>query len=134
MRVWTVVLDTNIFVAAGFNVRSNAARLVDGVRDRRLRMIWTYSTRAEAEHILRRIPRLSWERSADLFRPADRFPGEIAPADFEQVSDPADRIFAALAHAANVPLVTQDQALLEDLALIGVPACTAHEFVDRCGL
>ena len=43
-----VVLDTNVFVAAGFNPGSHSARLVEAVRDRRLRMIWDEATREEA--------------------------------------------------------------------------------------
>jgi predicted nucleic acid-binding protein len=128
-----VVLDTNIFVGAGFNSRSSSARLVDAVRDGRLRMIWNDATRDEAEHILRRIPPLERDRFASLFREADRFRGETKPDQFRFVTDPADRKFAALAEAASVPLVTQDTVLLQDLARAGVPAVTAGEFVRRCG-
>jgi uncharacterized protein len=35
-----VVLDTNVFVGAGFNPRSHSALLLDAVRDGRLRMVW----------------------------------------------------------------------------------------------
>jgi len=34
-----VVLDTNVFVAAGFNPGSHSARLVEAVHDGRLRMV-----------------------------------------------------------------------------------------------
>ena len=42
-----VVLDTNVFVAAGFNRGSHSAWLVEAVRDGRLRMVWDNATRAE---------------------------------------------------------------------------------------
>ena len=67
-----VVLDTNVFVAAGFNPCCHSARLVQAVRDGRLRIIRDDATHAEIEHVMRRIPRLSWTRIADLFRSEDR--------------------------------------------------------------
>ena len=77
-----VVLDTNVFVAAGFNPGSHSARLVEAVRDGRLRMLWDDATHAEIEHVMRQIPRLSWTRIADLFRSEDRFGGSTHPETF----------------------------------------------------
>jgi hypothetical protein len=74
-----VVLDTNVFVAAGFNPVSHSAWLVDAVRDGRLRMVWDSAIRAEIEHVIRQIPRLSWTHIADLFRAEDRFGGSTHP-------------------------------------------------------
>jgi predicted nucleic acid-binding protein len=128
------VLDTNILVGAGFNPRSDSARLVDAVREGRLRMIWNDATRGEAEHILRRIPPLSWESFATLFRESDRFQGTASPDEFDYVDDPADRKFAALATAANVLLVTNDARLLEALAGSGGRALRPGDFVRRCGV
>jgi predicted nucleic acid-binding protein len=107
-----VVLDTNVFVGAGFNPASSSARLLAAVRDGQLRMIWDDATRDETAHILRQIPALSWDGVAQLFREQDRFPGETHPEAFGCVPDPADRKFAALASAAGVPLVSSDRALL----------------------
>jgi len=107
-----VVLDSNVFVGAGFNPRSNSALLLERVRDGRLRMVWDDSTHTEIEHVLRRIPGLSWDAVAELFRDEDRFDGETHPDQFGYVPEPADRKFAALADAANVPLVTSDRGLL----------------------
>src|SRR5437667_11713347 len=98
-----VVLDTNVFVAAGFNPGSHSARLVEAVRDGRLRMLWDDATHAEIEHVMRQIPRLSWTRIADLFRSEDRFGGSTHPEAFGFVPDPADRKFAALADAVQAP-------------------------------
>ena len=61
-----------MFVAAGFNPRSHSARLVQAVRDGRLRMIWDDAIREETEHVMRQIPPLSWTRVAGLFRAEDR--------------------------------------------------------------
>src|ERR671930_242292 len=107
-----VVLDTNVFVAAGFNPGSHSARLVEAVRNGRLRMVWHDATREEIEHIMRQISRLSWTRIADLFRSEDRFGGSTHPEEFGFVPDPADRKFAALADAVQAPLVTWDLFLL----------------------
>src|SRR6476646_59226 len=107
-----VVIDTNVFVAAGFNPRSAAARILAAIRDGQLQLIWNKPTRAETEMILRRIPRLSWHRFAELFRPEGEFSGEVDPQAFDVVADPDDRKFAALSAAAKRPLITNDAHLL----------------------
>jgi uncharacterized protein len=63
------VIDTNVFVAALFNPNSASARILEGVRQGQFRLIWTQPARRETEMIVRRIPRLSWQTVADLFRP-----------------------------------------------------------------
>jgi len=129
-----VVLDTNVFVAAGFNPRSHSARLLEAVRDGRLRMIWDRATRDETEHILRQIPPLSWSSIAGLFREENRFRGETHPREFGYVPDPDDRKFAALADAARVPLVTSDVGLLNGRTQAATPILKPSEFVRRCSL
>src|SRR3954468_18645034 len=91
-----VVLDTNVFVAAGFNPKSASARILAAVRAGRLRLIWNEPTRRETEMILRRIPRLDWEKVADLFQPEGEFTGPVTPEAFAFITDPDDRKFAAL--------------------------------------
>ena len=53
-----VVIDTNVFVAAGFNARSAWERILAGIRERRLQLVWNKPTRRETEIVLRRIPLL----------------------------------------------------------------------------
>ena len=125
---YNVVLDTNVFVAAGFNRGSHSAWLVEAVRDGRLRMVWDNATRAEIEHVMRQIPRLSWERIADLFRSEDRFAGATNPQQFGFVPDPADRKFVALADAVQAPLVTSDAGLLHAGGQMAVPVLKPSEF------
>ena len=129
-----VVLDTNVFVAAGFNPGSHSARLVEAVRDGRLRMVWDDATRAEIEHVMRQIPRLSWTRIADLFRAEDRFGGSTHPEAFGFVPDPADRKFAALADAVQAPLVTSDAGLLNAGGQMAVRVLKPSEFARRSGV
>jgi predicted nucleic acid-binding protein len=125
------ILDTNVFVAAGFRRSSRAARIVEAIRAGRLRMAWNDATRREVERVLNRIPRLRWEDVAELFREEDRYTGETHPEQFDYVPDPADRPFAALADATGVPLVTADEHLLAGRARARAPILTPGEFVRR---
>jgi predicted nucleic acid-binding protein len=126
-----IILDTNVFVGAGFNPKSHSARLVDAVRNGHLRLVWNEPTRRETERILRQIPRLAWAQFAPLFREEDQFQGETHPEEFDYVPDPADRKFAALADASTVPLVTSDMDLLQGRERASVPILTPAEFVSR---
>ena len=126
-----VVLDTNVFVAAGFNRRSASARILEAVRHGDLRLVWDEPTRAETRAVLTRIPPLSWNPVENLFSEEARFDGETCPELWVRIPDPADRKFAALAEAAGAVLVTNDDHLLagrEDLAL---EILTPSEFAGR---
>ena len=107
-----VVIDTNVFVAAGFNSKSAAARILAAVREGRLQLVWNKPTRRETETILRRIPGLDWARVADLFRPEGEFTGPVDPDAFVMIADRDDRKFVALSAAATTPLVTNDNHVL----------------------
>ena len=107
-----LVLDTNVFVAAGFRRGSASARLIERAREGRLVVVWNEATRRETRAVLRRIPPISWEEVEDVFGEAGRFDGPTDPDDFEAVPDPTDRKFAALAAAARVPVVSSDRDLL----------------------
>ncbi len=124
-----VVLDTNLFVAAGFNPRSRSARILDAVRQGRLRLVWNEQTRRETERIIRQIPPLSWEPFADLFREEDRYDGETHPERFRHVADPDDRKFAALAEATGAVLITSDDHLLETRDQAAVVIMRPEEFL-----
>jgi predicted nucleic acid-binding protein len=126
-----VVIDTNVFVAAGFNPGSASARVLEGVRKGRFRLIWNQPTRSETEMILRRIPHVDWQKVADLFRPEEEFTGPVDPAAFAAIADPDDRKFAALSAAANAPLVTSDKLVLAQQGRIGIEIVTPREFLER---
>ena len=126
-----VVIDTNVFVAAGFNPGSASARVLEGVRSGRFRLIWNQPTRRETEMILRRIPHVDWQKVADLFRPEEEFTGPVDPAAFAAIADPDDRKFAALSAAANAPLVTSDKLVLAQQGRIGIEIVTPREFLER---
>jgi predicted nucleic acid-binding protein len=128
-----IVLDTNVFVAAGFNRRSASARIVAAVRDRRVRLIWNEPTRRETEMILRRIPRLDWHSVADLFRPEGEFRGPVDSDKFGVINDPDDRKFAALSAAADRPLITSDNDVLLHRNTIGIEVLTPRDFLRRQG-
>ncbi len=126
-----LVIDTNVFVAAGFNPRSASARILAKVREGGLLLIWNKPTRAETEMILRRIPRLKWESFADLFRPEGEFAGPVDPEAFGLIADPDDRKFAALSAATKRLLVTSDSDILEKRNVIGIEVFTPSEFWSR---
>jgi uncharacterized protein len=122
------VLDTNVFVAAGFNPGSHAARILDAVKAGQLRMVWNEATRREILHILRRIPPLAKHAVDDLFRPQDEYKSATYPEHFEIVPDPDDRKFAALAHAAGAILISRDDHLLQQREHLGITVLTAQEY------
>ena len=126
-----VVIDTNVFVAAGFNPKSAAARVLEGVRGGRFRLLWNEPTRRETEIIVRRIPRLDWASIADLFQPEAEFAGPVDLGAFTAISDPDDRKFAALSAAANVPLITNDGRVLAEGGAVGIEALTPRAFLER---
>src|SRR5215468_6227255 len=118
-----VVVDTNVFVAAGFNANSASARLLEGLREGRFRLIWDRPTRGETEMILRRISRLDWRIAADLFRPEGEFTGPVDPGAFTAIADPDDRKFA--------PLVTSDKLVLAQGGRSGIEIATPRDFLAR---
>jgi predicted nucleic acid-binding protein len=126
-----VILDTNVFVAAGFNSHSHAARILDAVEGGRLQMVWNDATRREITHILRRIPPLANFSVTCLFRLEERYTGPTDPERFTMVPDPDDRKFAALAHAVGAILVSRDEHLLQRREHLGVTVLTPQEFWDR---
>lgn len=129
-----VVLDTNVFVAAGFNPRSASARILAAVGEGRLRMAWSDATRRETERVVGRIPPLRSTRLDDFFRDADRVHVMEDASAYTDIPDPEDRKFAALADAAGAVLVTADDHLLagRDAAprRVLTPGEFAREFAD----
>lgn len=107
-----VVLDTNILVAAGFSPGSASGRIVAAVERGVLVLVWNSATRRETERILRKIPPIRQEHFIPLFDAGYAFTGETDPGAFSAVTDPEDRKFAALAAAADVELISQDDHLL----------------------
>lgn len=122
------MLDTNVFVAAGFNPGSHSARLVAAVRAGALRMAWCAATAGETRAVLDRIPRLAWAAVAALFQPAEERADPLTTAHLAIIPDPADRIFAALAEAAGATLVSSDAHLLRCRAELPVRVLTPREY------
>jgi len=124
----TVVLDTNIFVAAGFRPGSASGRILNAVRAGAMRMIWSDATRREIEHIVRRIPPLEIPDLETLFDPANRIDDELDPGRFGMVPDPGDRKFAALAHTGGAVLISNDDHLLSAARPAGIDVVSPGEF------
>jgi putative PIN family toxin of toxin-antitoxin system len=126
-----VVLDTNVFVAAAFNPASASANIVRAVKDGRLRMVWTDATRREIERIMKQIPPLRSQTLVDLFRAADRVAAATERERFGDISDPDDRKFAALAHAARAILISNDEHLLGYRGDMQLTVATPGAFWNR---
>jgi predicted nucleic acid-binding protein len=124
-----VVLDTNVFVAAGFEPKSASARLLEALSQGRCRMVWHRMTRRETEGVLRRIPPLDWQRFAPLFRPEWEHRAEFGLTQFGAIEDPDDRKFAALAAATQSALVSQDDHLLARRGELPVRVLRPSEFL-----
>jgi predicted nucleic acid-binding protein len=124
-----LVLDSNVFVAAGFEPRSASARLLEALRQGRCRMVWHRMTRRETERVLRRIPPLDWQRFAPLFRPEWEHPAEFDLTPFGAIDDPDDRKFAALAAATRSVLISQDDHLLARRDELPVRVLKPSEFL-----
>jgi len=107
-----IVLDTNVFIAAGFNPQSASAKILNAVRERKFRNIWNEATRRETEATLKRIPPLRSLDISDAFRPADCVSLSETFESFTEIPDPADREFARLAFSANAILISNDDHLL----------------------
>lgn len=114
------ILDTNVFVGAGFNPRSASAKLIHAASTGAIILVWDAATQDETRRILTRIPRLSWEAAADAFLPENEWTGgtDLAAAAF--VEDPEDRKFAALSLATRATLVSSDSDLLDHRDLLDV--------------
>jgi len=127
----SVVLDTNVFVAAGFNRESSSARLIEEIRKGNLRLVWNEATRKESRSVVERIPSLSWEPFGDLFREEGRCEARIVPEEIDYVPDLDDRKFAALARATDAALITNDDDLLANRGEAEVYIVSPYEYFGR---
>lgn len=125
-----VILDTNVFVAAGFNADSASRRIINMIADDNLILVWNDQTRHETLTVVNSIPPLHDHDFAPLFTERGRFDGPTHPDDFQAVEDPTDRKFAALAHAADVVLVSADGDLLGPRAELPITVLRPSEFVE----
>lgn len=128
-----VVLDTNVFVAAGFNRHSHSAAIIRAVENGEYTFVWNEPTRAETRKILQKIPPLSWGRFEHLFQPENEYTGDVHPEHYALVPDYDDRKFAALASAAGAVLVSNDDDLLSVRDQLDITVLTTGEFMAEYG-
>jgi predicted nucleic acid-binding protein len=129
--VLSIVADTNLFVAAGFNPESDSARVLEAARAGTLRLVWDEATRRETEHVVGSIPPLRGTDLSVFFTLDTRYDGPTDPETFDFIPDPADRKFAALAAATGAVLVTSDRHLLDARPHSGVEILTPAEFARQ---
>jgi uncharacterized protein len=125
-----IILDTNIFVAAGFKSSCRSAQIVEQVRSGDLQMVWNEETLRETEFIVCKIPPLRWEKFSNLFLLENCYSGPLFPQHFQQISDRADLKFAALAEATGSILVTMDRDFLSVRDTLAITIMTPYEFAD----
>lgn len=125
------VLDTNVFVAAGFNPNSSSAVLLKLVSEGHVELVWTAATKRETRFVLESIPRLGWDEIAPLFRAQAEVADELPLERFDYVLDPDDRKFAALASASGATLVSSDNHLLDHRARGDISIASPSEFVRQ---
>lgn len=123
-----VILDTNIFVAAGFKSASRSAQIIEQVRSGYFQMVWSEETFQETEFVVQKIPPLSWEKFANLFQPENCYYGTLSPQNFQQIPDRADIKFAALAEATGAILITMDRDFLSVRDTLAIAVMTPYEF------
>lgn len=126
----TIVVDTNVFVAAGFNPRSSSARILRAVEDRRIDMVWSADTRRETQRMIEQIPRLSWQQFSGLFQDALEYREVLDCSAYQFIEDQDDRKFAALGEATNSTIVTNDSHLLAHQQRLSPPVMTPGQFVE----
>lgn len=126
----SIVVDTNVFVAAGFNPRSSSARILRAVRDGRIDMAWSADTRRETQRIVDQIPRLSWPQFAELFQEEFEYKQTLNSSAYEYIDDPDDRKFAALGDATGSTIITSDSHLLAHKQRLSTPVMTPGEFIE----
>lgn len=129
-----MVIDTNVFVGAGFKREGYSAKMLERIREGTWHLIWNDKTRRETERIVRKIPVLANEVLNDVFREEDRYEGALDEKPFEFITDREDRKFAALAVAADAPLITNDDHLLAWKNRLPVPVLTPADFMRARGL
>jgi len=129
-RTPPLVIDTNVFVAALFRPDSHAGQLVEQVRQGLGHVIWNRETRRETQAIVQKIPPIDWASIANLFLQENEFRGPTEPVRFRSIPDPDDRKFAALAHAVDAILISQDDDLLAHPERLDVLVLTPREFLQ----
>ncbi len=126
-----VILDTNVFVAAGFNPGSSSASIVAAVAAGEIEMVWDEATLAETRRIIQRIPPLHWSEFSGLFHPELQVENPQIEPKFKAIQDPDDRKLAALAEATGAALISSDDHLLSVREQLDLPILTPDEFYRR---
>jgi predicted nucleic acid-binding protein len=128
-----VVLDTNVFVAAGFNKGSHSAEIIRRIEKGEWTLVWSEETRRETFAVLEQIPPLDADQFGALFQAHGRYTGETDADAYDAVPDADDRKFAALAAAADAILVSNDDDLIGVRNRLDVETLTPTEVMERYG-
>jgi len=128
-----IVLDTNVLVSGVLGTTGPPARLVDGVLEGELELVFDVRILAEYEDVLRR-PELALPRPAvgRLVASLERFGLEVVlPPWPVHLPDPDDEAFLAAAFALGCPLVTGNLRHFPASARQGVEVLSPRDFLER---
>jgi len=127
----SVVIDTNVFIAAGWSVHARARRVFAGAARRLFRVALTAEILAEYEKTSRRFPEknysglFSWLSTHGVFV-------EASPLGKQRSRDPTDDMFIACALASGAKtIVSDDNDLLEMQKPFGIEIVSSAEFLAR---
>ncbi len=126
-----VVLDTNIFVSASFNKKSNSHKIFELIKNNKVQFIWNPDTKDETKYILKKIPVIKWDRFKDIFKPEYEFTKKVTDKKFTEIQDHSDRKFANLAYASTAVLITSDQHFLNVRSQLPVKVLTSSEYIKK---
>jgi predicted nucleic acid-binding protein len=130
----SIVLDTNIFVAAAFNKKSSAKKIIEWVEEEKFSMLWTKDTKEETKHIISKIPPINWKEFEQLFKSKWEITDEVKNSDldigdnFKVIKDYSDRKFALLAKVAGSPIISNDSDFLDVRDKLDIKVYTSSEF------
>jgi putative PIN family toxin of toxin-antitoxin system len=128
----SIIVDTNIFIAASFNHRSSSAMIIDSIKQGAVELIWDEKTKAETKKLLDQIPRTRWEDFAGLFKETNKHDTNIPSETFaHSIKDPDDRKFAALAKDSGATIITNDDHLLGTKGETGLAVVTPREYTSN---
>jgi len=108
-----VVADTNLWIAARFNPKSNSAKILNMAGEGRVALLWSADTRRELERILRKVkPSPEFLAAVEKLLPPETDVGETERLNVI-ADDPDDNKILACAKSGNAGyIVTNDDHLL----------------------
>jgi len=132
----SIVIDTNVFISAGWSAHSHARKVFAAVARRRFRLTVSAEILAEYKDVSQR-PQFAGKNYSGLMSWIQRYAVVVSgtPLGKQHSRDIADDIFLACALGAGAKtIVSDDQDLLCLRKPFGVSIVSAAEFIATYGL